>query len=200
MDSLRPSHRLARGTGTFAVSLLLAATWLVLFGPGVSRARAGIICDTVNAAANNLCRQVGEALPKDRPRPVETVTQTRPRIHPSPTPSADPTSPPSAHATDGAADQAQGDGSASGGSASTKGAAKEISTELVASKASSPSDRDDLLGGIGRAIRRMTELLKPFALPLSLSVMALLLLVAASRGPGRLDKLEQYGDGAIYRI
>lgn len=86
---------------------------------------------------------------------------------------------------------AGGEGSAAGGASSKDATARARAADLAGA---GPAKT------ITEAAERVAELAAPFAIPLSLAVVALLLLGAAVRGPGRLSKLDEFGDGAVFRL
>lgn len=50
------------------------------------------------------------------------------------------------------------------------------------------------------AAKRAVDLARAFSIPLGLAALLVVLFGAATRGPGRLEKLEEFGDGSVYKL
>lgn len=176
--------------------MLVAATGVLLLGtaaPGW-----GLRCSTEVSIIDDTCGAVdADAEPTSEPVPSATAEAKS-----SPEPSE--ASSPKATATEAPEGQKEKDESESAGGARS-------GTDGDSSGGGDPADESaarnaEKLAGAGPAqsvavaAERVTELAAPLAIPMSLAMIAFLLLGAAARGPGRLTKLEEYGDGGVYRL
>lgn len=88
---------------------------------------------------------------------------------------------------------AGGTGAKSGGGGTGSGSGAGDTSEAGAPAVGSPPM-------LVLAAKRAAGLAKTFAIPLGLAALILVLFWAASRGPGRLEKLDEFGDGSVYKL
>lgn len=182
---------------------LLGAVF-VLAGPALGAGAELLDCDasaeeTAGSLGSLDTGEVEECLPSDdepllptgdpSPTPVgesgEEDGQTKePRSEPAGEPAGD----------DGGDETSAGTHPAGADDGSDDGEAGTPAPEEVVARAAGPA------AAVVLTAERAATLAAPFAIPISLGGIAIVLIAAAIRGPGRLSKLEDDPDGAVYRL